>query len=69
MDNNVRKSSDARIRANRKYMEKTYKNLQVQVKSECYQLIDTYCKSMDISKAEFIVKCCKYVIDNEIDIK
>jgi hypothetical protein len=50
-------------------MDNTYSKLQVMVKSEYYQLIDDYCKDMDISKAEFIVKCCKYVIDNEIDIK
>lgn len=68
MENKQRKSSDARIKANRKYMEKTYKALQVQVKPDDYYIIDEYCKSKDISKAKFIVTACKYIIDNNIDL-
>ncbi len=53
-----RKSSQARIDANRRYMEKTYKHLQVMVKPEDYNAIDAYCKQKGISKAKFIVTAC-----------
>lgn len=44
--------------ARRKYMEKTYKNLQVQLKNDEYKLIDEYCKLHDISKSRFIFWAC-----------
>lgn len=66
---NTKKSSDARIKANRKYMEKTYKALQVQIKPNDYYIINEHCKSKNISKAKFIVNSCKYCIDNNIDIE
>lgn len=63
---NTRKSSEARIKANRKYMEKTYKKLQVMIKPDEYNLIDTHCKNNGISKANFIFNSCKHCIDNNI---
>lgn len=45
-----------------------YKQLKANLKPADYDLIDNYCKNSNISKAQFIVKCCKYVIDNKIDI-
>lgn len=64
MDTVTRKSSDARIRANRKYMEKTYKKLQVMIKPEEYDMIDSYCKTHNISKAQFIVNVCSDYISS-----
>lgn len=46
---------------------KTFKQLKADIKPEDYALIDNYCKDTNISKAKFIVKCCKYCIDNNID--
>lgn len=43
-------------------MEKTYKNLQIQVKPADYNAIHDFCQKMDISKAQFIVRACKYFI-------
>ncbi len=57
-----RKSSQAHIDANRRYMEKTYKSLQVKVKPTDYNVIDDFCSKMDISKARFIVCACNYFI-------
>ena len=48
---------------------KTFKQLKVEIKPENYSLIDNYCKNNNISKASFIVKSCKYIIDNNIKFK
>ena len=47
---------------------KTFKQLKADIKPEDYTIIDNYCKDMGISKAQFIVKSCKYVIKNDIDL-
>ena len=46
---------------------KTLKQLKADIKPEDYTIIDSYCKDMGISKAQFIVKCCKYCIDHDIN--
>lgn len=59
---------------NKKYNEymreyrkrKTFKQLKVDIKPADYETIDNYCKMSNISKAKFIVRCCKYCIDNGI---
>lgn len=58
----------AHIKASRKYNEKNYKQLQAMVKPEDYFFIDSYCKTNGISKAKLIVSCCKYCINNNVDI-
>ena len=45
---------------------KTFKQLKVDIKPDDYLIIDDYCKKSNISKAKFIVKCCKYCIDHDI---
>lgn len=51
----------------RKYRKrKTFKQLKVDIKPDDYLIIDDYCKKSNISKAKFIVKCCKYCIDHDI---
>ena len=46
---------------------KTFKQLKVDIKPGDYLIIDDYCKKSNISKAKFIVKCCKYCIDHDIN--
>lgn len=46
---------------------KTFKQLKVDIKPEDFIIIDNYCKNIGISKAKFIVKCCKYCIDHDIN--
>lgn len=50
-----------------KYNTKNYKQLKAFIKPEDYLMIDNYCQKSNISKAKFIVKCCKYCIDHNID--
>ena len=68
MEKNRRKSTEAHIRANRKYMEKNYKNVQIQAKFADYELIDNYCKSIGLSKAATIVNAVKYLITNHVNL-
>lgn len=46
---------------------KTFKQLKVDIKPEDFTIIDNYCKDIGMSKAKFIVKCCKYCIDHDIN--
>lgn len=45
---------------------KTFKQLKTDIKPDDYLIIDDYCKKSNISKAKFVVKCCKYCIDHDI---
>ena len=56
-----------KIEYNMKYNTKNYKQLKAFIKPEDYLMIDNYCQKSNISKAKFIVKCCKYCIDHNID--
>ncbi len=52
-------TSEAHKRASNKYLKKMFDNgslkqFKVTIKSEVYQLIDTYCKENEISKAQFL---------------
>lgn len=50
-----------------KYNKLNYKQLKADIKPDDYTIIDNYCKDMGISKAKFIVKCCKYCINHDIN--
>lgn len=58
-----------KIAYNKEYNSKKYKQLKAEIKPEDYDLIDNFCKNNNISKASFIVKSCKYIIDNNIQFK
>lgn len=51
--------TEAQKRANKKYKEKTYRNIQAAIKKAEYEMIDAYCKKTGISKARLIVEGCK----------
>ena len=53
---------------NTAYNKANYKQLKVEVKHDIYNMIDSYCKDKKLSKATFITRACKYIIDNNIDI-
>ena len=55
-----------KIESNAAYTAKNYKKLSVNVKPDDYLIIDNYCKKSNMSKAKFIVECCKYCIDHDI---
>ena len=46
---------------------KTFKQLKVDIKPDDYLIIDEHCQKSNISKAKFIVKCCKYCINHDIN--
>lgn len=56
-----------KIAYNAAYTAENYQKLSANIKPEDYALIDNYCKDTNISKAKFIVKCCKYCIDHDIN--
>lgn len=66
MQNDKPKNSAAKIAANKKYHDKTYKRFSADIKIEDYNFIDEYCKSNNISKAKLCVSAIKYCIDNNI---
>ncbi len=59
----------AHIKASSKYNKANYKQLNINIKPEDFDLIDAYCTSTGISKAQLIVKACKYCINNNINLK
>ncbi len=59
------KYTAAEIAARRRYMEKTYKKLQIMVKPTEYTEIDAYCDMKKISKKKFIVRACNYFIKRD----
>ena len=61
--------SKAHMKASNKYNKANYKQLKANIKPEDYELIDDFCKDNDMSKAQFIIKSCKYIIENNIDLK
>lgn len=48
------------------YMKNNYKDIKIHVKPEIFDKITTYCKDMDISRTEFLVKSALYIIDNNL---
>ena len=68
MDNLNKKPMTQSERNSRYKNRKNIKRIVVDLKPEEYDMIGNYCKNNKIAKTRFIVKCCKYVIDNKIDI-
>lgn len=60
--------TEAQKRANKKYLEKNYKNLTVKLKFAEIEYIDNYCKSIGLSKAQTIVKAIKYCSEYNINL-
>ena len=50
----------------RQYDKEHYKNIQLKTKLEDYSIIDKFCKEMNISKNQLLVKSALYVIQNDL---
>ena len=50
------------------YNKNHYKNINVRIKPETNEMLESYCKDMNISKAAFVTNAVKYIIANNIDI-
>lgn len=51
-----------------KYNKEKYKNVSLHIKPKDYEIIDSYCKDMNISKQSFFISAALYVINNDIPI-
>ncbi|MGN0586579.1 MAG: hypothetical protein ACI4JF_04770 [Oscillospiraceae bacterium] len=67
MRSEAQKAADKKYR-NKKLSDGTKKQINATLDIDDYNMIDTYCTENNISKAQFIVKACKYCIDNNIDL-
>lgn len=61
--------TEAQKRATRKYMDKNYKNLAIRIRPEKIEMIDSYCKSIEMSKASTIVNAIKYLKEENVNLK
>ena len=52
-----------------RYNKEKYANISIRIKPESKQEIVNYAKNRNLSIASFIVKSCKYIIDNNIQLK
>ena len=59
MDENIKKNSDARIRANNKYKNAHYKRVGIDVKPEEAQYIKDTAKKYDMSIAQLVLTSVK----------
>lgn len=65
--------TEAQKRADKKYRAKkmhdgTKKQLNVALSADDFNMIDDFCKSMEISKPAFITGACRYFIENQIPV-
>ena len=65
---NIKKNSDAKIKANNKYKNSHYKRLAIDVKPDVAEKIKDHAEENNQSVASFIVQACNYVIDNNINL-
>ena len=52
------------IKRQNEYNKKNYANISIRIKPKDNTIIDEHCKNTGISKASFIVKACRYCIEN-----
>lgn len=52
----------------RQYHKTHYNNISLRLKPNDYNIIANYCNDNGISKTAYIIACCKYCIDNNIDV-
>lgn len=60
--------TEAQKRANKKYLEKNYKNLTVKLKFAEIEFINNFCKSIGLSKAQTIVNAVKYCYIHNVNL-
>lgn len=68
MDKIQGKNTKARINANNRYNAKTYHPFTVNAKISEYEVIDSYCKRLGVSKAQLLIRCALYCIRHGVDV-
>lgn len=53
---------------NSKYNKENYKNAALRIKPKDYEIIEKYCKDMNISKQSLFINAALYIINNDIPI-
>lgn len=48
------------------YNKENYKNVALRIKPNDYDIINNYCKDMNISKQALFLNAVKYIINNDI---
>lgn len=51
---------------NSTYNKEKYKNMNMRVKPDDAELINNYCNDIGMSRADFLIKAAKYIIENHI---
>ncbi len=62
------KNSEARIKANNKYVSKTYEHIQVRVKRGERLRLQRYLDNSEMSVNGFINSCMSHCIEHDIDV-
>lgn len=62
------KNSEARIKANNKYVAKTYEHIQFRVKKGERSRLQKYLDNLDFSVNGYINSCVSHCIENNIDV-
>lgn len=57
--------TEGRRNATKKYKNANYKKLYIEAKAQYIDKIKNYCQDIDISYADFVIRCCNYFIDNK----
>lgn len=52
----------------KEYQKEHYKRIVADYKPADYNLITDYCNDNGISRTAYILACCKYCIENNIDV-
>ena len=55
-----------KIAYDKEYQKENYKEIKIRYKKNDIDEIINYCKDMNISRNMFLLKCAKYVIDNDL---
>ena len=55
-----------KIDYNKKYNKDNYRNVALRMKPKDYEIIEKYCKDMNISKQSLFINAALYIINNDI---
>jgi hypothetical protein len=68
MENKDKKSSEARLRANKKYDDKSYDRVNLRMRKEDYEAFETFITDNNLTKNGFINKAIKYCMEHYDDM-
>ena len=48
------------------YMKEKYKDIKIHCKLSEYDIIDNFCKDLQISRQKFLINCALYIINHDM---